>query len=74
MDDNITEQEINEALAGWLGWKLHYQEWDDTKEFPYYIPSGKPWRTHKIDSKPVPKFTRSLDAQKPLWEKLHEEG
>lgn len=25
---------------------------------PYYIPSGKPRRTHLIDAKPVPRFSR----------------
>ena len=65
----MTEQEINEKLAKWLDWELHYHDWDNMREFPYYIPSGKPWRTHQIDSRPLPRFARFLDAQKPLWDK-----
>ena len=42
--------------------KIHYQEWDDKKECPEYIPSGKPWRTHQIDAKPVPYFSTSPGA------------
>ena len=27
---------------------------------PYYIPSGKPWRTHRIDSRYVPYFSTDV--------------
>jgi hypothetical protein len=30
--------------------------------YQWYIPSGKPRRTHEIDAKPVPWFSRSMDA------------
>ena len=54
--------ELNEKLAKWAGFKLHYNDWDEERQFPYFIPSGKPWRTHKIDSRPVPNFPEDLNA------------
>lgn len=54
MDDNRT---LDVALIQLLGVKkIHYQDWDEGRDHPYYIPSGKPWRTHQIDAKPVPCF------------------
>jgi len=38
--------------------KIYYEEWDEEKESPMYIPSGKPWRTHKIDAKTLPAFSQ----------------
>ena len=58
------KQKLNEKLAvRFLGIKkIFYGEWDSDKSWPMYIPSGKPWRTHQIDARPVPQFTASLDA------------
>lgn len=42
--------------------KVYYSDWDEDKMSPEYIPSGKPWRTHQIDARPIPCFTLSLDA------------
>lgn len=52
------KQELNERLTRhFLGLrKIHYDEWDTEKQSPMYIPSGKPWRTHRIDARPVPNF------------------
>jgi hypothetical protein len=63
----MTEQELkelNERLAiNVLNIKkIHYEEWDIDKQFPMYIPSGKPWRTHQIDARPIPNFTSSMDT------------
>ncbi|KKL10661.1 hypothetical protein LCGC14_2553610 [marine sediment metagenome] len=71
----MENEELNLKLAKWLGWKLHYQYYDEDKRFPYFIPSGKPWRTHKIDGRPLPNFTESLDdCFKWLMPKLVELG
>lgn len=58
------EQELNIRLAThFLGIKkIYYSEWDTDKSSPMCIPSGKPWRTHQIDARPVPCFTRDIDA------------
>lgn len=53
---------LNEKIAKWLGFKLIYNDWDTEEEFPYFIPSGKPKRTHMIDAIPMPNFTESMDA------------
>ena len=52
------KQRLNERLAIYfLGIKkIYYSEWDTDKHYPMYIPSGKPWRTHQIDAKPIPNF------------------
>ena len=48
---------------------IYYEEWDEDKISPHYIPSGKPWRTHQIDSRPLPRVsTDKLDAWL-LWER-----
>jgi hypothetical protein len=35
---------------------------NDNPDWPMYIPSGKPWRTHAIDAVPVPKYSTSIEA------------
>jgi hypothetical protein len=35
---------------------------NDNPDWPMYIPSGKPWRTHAIDAIPVPKYSTSIEA------------
>jgi len=40
--------------------KIHYAEWDDGHKYPEFIPSGKPLRTHAIDLRPVPQFTKDI--------------
>ena len=54
--------------------KLHYSDYDSDKEFPYYIPSGKPWRTHQIDAKPLPRFSGDISDAWPVLERLIERG
>lgn len=39
--------------------RLYYPSGPD---WPYYIPSGKPWRTHSIDNRPLPHFSRDPAA------------
>ena len=54
----MTEQELNEKLVRWVCPKARISRGEFGSEF---IPSGKPFRTHQIDAKPVPHYTRSLD-------------
>jgi hypothetical protein len=42
--------------------------------YQWYIPSGKPRRTHEIDAKPVPWFSRSMDAVWDVVKKMAELG
>jgi hypothetical protein len=42
--------------------KVYYEDYDEGKEYPMFIPSGKPWRTHKIDAMPVPDFVHDMNA------------
>jgi len=59
------KRELDKKLAvHFLGIKKIYydEEWDTDKINPMYIPSGKPWRTHRIDAKIIPYFTFSFDA------------
>ncbi len=41
---------------------IFYQDYDTDRFYPYYIPSGKPRRTHEIDAKGVPNFTTDANA------------
>jgi hypothetical protein len=41
---------------------------------PCFIPSGKSWRTHAIDSKIVPCFTGNMNACRNAEDKLYEMG
>jgi hypothetical protein len=50
------------AVYGIKNSKIHYSEEDTNKEWPEFIPSGKPWRTHQIDARPVPYFSTDASA------------
>jgi hypothetical protein len=50
------------AVYGIKESKIHYGEEDTNKEWPEFIPSGKPWRTHQIDARPVPYFSTDASA------------
>lgn len=52
--------------------KVYYSEWDEKKEYPEYIPSGKPWRTHQIDAKYIPHFSTDPSASYLLKLKMAE--
>ena len=50
---------------------LHYFGYaKDGKKVPYYVPSGKPWATHAMDSKPVPRYSTDISAAWQVVEKL----
>jgi len=42
--------------------------------YPEYIPSGKSWRTHEIDSRPVPHFTTDRNACALVLDKIEKMG
>ena len=51
--------------------KLHYFGYaKDGKKVPYYVPSGKPWATHSMDSRPVPRYSTDISAAWQVVEKL----
>lgn len=55
----MTDEQLNRAIAEHIYGKkikVHFQGYDAERRFPYFIPSGKPWRTHQIDAKPLPDF------------------
>lgn len=55
----------------WPKHKVHYHvEYDEAKEYPYFIPSGKPARTHSIDEKPVPWFSTDANAARLLMAEI----
>jgi hypothetical protein len=37
--------------------KVYHQDWDKENCGLEYIPSGKPWRTHRIDAQMLPRFS-----------------
>ena len=59
------EQKLNERLLKWVYPKarIRYNDEEGLELFtPEYIASGKSFRTHMIDAKPVPRFTHDLHA------------
>lgn len=54
--------------------KIHYNSRDTKQEFPQYIPSGKPWRTHQIDAEPVPAWGRSIGEAWLLVDQMNARG
>lgn len=54
--------------------KIYYEDYDTDKEWPLFIPSGKPWRTHKIDATPVPQFTENISATWQVVKKMEKAG
>jgi hypothetical protein len=51
-----------------------YHEKSTGGTWPYYIPSGKPWRTHHIDAIPLPRFAQSIGAVFQAVDKLIDMG
>lgn len=77
----MTLREIDVEVLVALGHsrKKIWDEYEDHetmkgKGFYYYIPSGKPRRTHMIEAVPVPCFTKDLNAVDAVIERLHSEG
>ena len=44
------------------------------KRPPYYIPSGHPWETHAISSKPLPKYSTEIVAAWEVVEAVRKRG
>lgn len=50
--------------------------WDEataehSTDRPFFIPSGKPWRTHSIDAMPVPRYSSDIGAAMLLVDRWH---
>lgn len=43
-------------------------------DWPFYISSGKPWRTHSIDALPVPKYSTDIAATWLVVERMRKQG
>lgn len=74
MKHRPTDLELRLACAEVLGHKVFYQDYDDGKKFPYYIPSGKPKRTHMIDAMPLPDYPNDRNALPELYEIVDKVG
>lgn len=48
--------------------------WQADDPWPLYIPSGKPWRTHHLDSRPLPRFSSDMDAAMLIFDRLVDLG
>jgi hypothetical protein len=69
------DRRLDIALLILLGYRVFgYGDWDDEQEHPYYIPTNKPWRTHQVDAKPVPRISTTWDAAGALVAKMGERG
>lgn len=41
---------------------VYHDDLDAERRWPMYIPSGKPWRTHRGDARGVPRFSTNIAA------------
>lgn len=57
-----------------FGWKKDIFYLSEDSDFPYYIPSGKPKRTHMLDARPLPRFSRDIPAAWEVVKKMIEHG
>ena len=53
---------------------VRYGDWDTYHAYAEFIPSGKPWKTHSIDAKPIPHFTTDRNATAMLVEEVKRRG
>jgi hypothetical protein len=80
----IDEHEAGRCLDAWalpvlVGPKrgrIYYPDYmeDAKKEFPYWIPSGKPWRTHQLDAMPVPRLSTTWPGLGLVVEEMERRG
>ena len=76
----MTPKQINELIACKLFGikKVYYPDYEEGKAYggdiPEYIPSGKPWRTHSMDAKLLPRCTENIAAALQAVDKLIEKG
>ena len=70
------DRRLDVAILILLGARaLRYSEYGDPdRRDPRYIPSGKPWRTHRIDSQLVPCFSMHWYAAGELQAELERRG
>lgn len=50
---------VHRKIFGVKEKRIYKREWSTDY---YYIPSGKPWRTHQIDARPIPRYSRDIAA------------
>jgi hypothetical protein len=71
---------VQRALWGTTRFYCRYGEpWKETEvhvsgDRVFYIPSGKPWRTHSIDAVPVPRYSTDMAAAWLVVERLRKIG
>jgi len=62
MNDTIIDRALDLKLSEAMGITIYYDEWDTAQEIPLHIPSGKPWKTHSLEAKPLPNFHNNYGA------------
>lgn len=62
MNETTIDRELDLKLAAAMDIQVYYHDWDAEREMPVYIPSGKPWKTHSLEAKPLPNFHSAYGA------------
>lgn len=67
LDGRALDLELARVLFGWKPFQLDDGWW-------YYIPSGKPRRTHMIDARPVPRYAETWEGLGLVVERMRARG
>ncbi|MEE4378904.1 MAG: hypothetical protein V2J55_15535 [Candidatus Competibacteraceae bacterium] len=62
MNEGSIDRGLDLQIAEATGIKVYYNDWDVKQEIPLYIPSGKPWKTHSMEARPLPSYYKNYGS------------
>jgi len=62
MNKEFIDRELDLQIAKATGIKVYYNDWDVKQDIPLYIPSGKPWKTHSMEARPLPSYYKNYGS------------
>jgi hypothetical protein len=62
MNLEIIDRELDLKIAEAMGIDIYYNDWDTRHEIPLYIPSGKSWKTHSMEARPLPSYHKNYGS------------
>ncbi|MCP5420753.1 MAG: hypothetical protein H6970_05075 [Gammaproteobacteria bacterium] len=62
MNPETIDRELDLKIAAAMGIEIYFNDWDARQEIPLYIPSGKSWKTHSMEARPLPSYHKNYGA------------
>lgn len=62
MNEVPIDRKLDLQIANATGIKIYYNDWDIKQEIPLYIPSGKSWKTHSMEARPLPSYHKNYGS------------